>query len=92
MREKSLEERKEQEDKVNRKRNSRVEVTKNVDDETCEDGQDEGDNRLRRGDNRAVTELSFAHVTIKTLAYSGVFGFFRKKSSKKLLPPTQITF
>ena len=46
-----------------------------------------------RGDNRAVTELSFAHVTTKTLANSGVFGFFRKKCwRKKLSPLIQITF
>ena len=45
-----------------------------------------------RGDNRAVTELSFAHVTNKTWAYSGVFGFFRKKFQQKTVPPTQITF
>ena len=28
---------------------------------------------------RAVTEVGFAHVTTKTWAYLGVFGFFRKK-------------
>ena len=29
-------------------------------------------------DNRAVTELIFVHVTTKTWAYFGVFGFFRQ--------------
>ena len=29
------------------------------------------------GGNRAVTHLVFAHVTTKTYAYLGVFGFFR---------------
>ena len=44
-------------------------------------------NRLEGGgDNR--TELGFAHVTNETWAYSGVFGFFRKKFlQKKALPP-----
>ena len=36
-----------------------------------------GDPYLGRGNNRAMTELSFGHVTTKTWAYSGVFGFFR---------------
>ena len=39
------------------------------------------------GDNKAVTELSFGHVTSKTWAYSGVFGFFRKKFRQKNSPP-----
>ena len=39
------------------------------------------------GDNRAVTELSFGHVTTKTWAYSGVFGFFRKTFWQKNCPP-----
>ena len=44
-------------------------------------------------DNRAVTELSFGHVTIKTWAYSGVFGYFRKKFwRKKLSPPPKSLF
>ena len=38
-------------------------------------------------DNRAVTELSFGHVTTKTSAYSGEFGFFRKKILQKENPP-----
>ena len=41
-----------------------------------------------RGDKRAVTELSFPHVTTKILAYSGVFGFF----IFFLNVPTQNTF
>ena len=32
---------------------------------------------LGKGDNRTVTELSFAHVTTKIWAYSGVFSFLR---------------
>ena len=39
------------------------------------------------GDNRALTELGFAHVTTKTWAYLGVFGFFRKMFVKKMPPP-----
>ena len=42
---------------------------------------------LGRGDNRAVPELGFAHVTTKTWAYSGVFGFFRKKCRRKNCRP-----
>ena len=49
--------------------------------------------KVGRGDNRAVTELGFAHVTTKTWAYSRVFGFFRKKiRQENCPPPTQITF
>ena len=48
--------------------------------------------RVGRGDNRAVTELGFAHVTTKTWAYSGVFGFFRKKCRQKNCPPHQNHF
>ena len=33
------------------------------------------------GDNRAVTELSFVHITTKTWTYCGVFGFFRRKKN-----------
>ena len=40
-----------------------------------------------RGDNRAVTEFGFAHVTTKTWAYLGVFGFIRKIFVKKKMPP-----
>ena len=36
-----------------------------------------GSPRIGRGDNRAVTDLGFAHVTTKTWAYLGVFGSFR---------------
>ena len=39
------------------------------------------------GDNRALTEWGFAHVTTKTWAYLGVFGFFRKMFVKKKWPP-----
>ena len=42
---------------------------------------------LGRGDNRAVTELGFAHVTTKTWAYSEVFDFLRKKIWRKNCPP-----
>ena len=43
-----------------------------------------------RGDNRAVTELSFAHVT---WAYFGVFGFFRQQFwQKKVSPPPKSLF
>ena len=42
---------------------------------------------IGRGDNRAVTELGFAHVTTKTWAYSEVFGFFRKIIWRKNCPP-----
>ena len=46
-----------------------------------------------RGDNRAVTELGFAHVTTKTWVYSGVFSFFRNFCwQKKLSPPHQNHF
>ena len=47
-----------------------------------------------RMDNRAVKELSFAHVTTKIWAYSRVFGFIRKIFGEKTFPPhpTQITF
>ena len=45
-----------------------------------------------RGDSRAVTELSFTHVTTKTWAYFGVFGFFITKFCKIMPPPTQATF
>ena len=38
-------------------------------------------------DKRAVTELGFAHVTTKSWAYFGVFGFFRKKFRRKNCPP-----
>ena len=41
-----------------------------------------------RGDNWAVTEISFAHVTTKTWAYSGLFGFIRKKCWQKKTVPT----
>ena len=33
---------------------------------------------LECGDNRAKTELGFAHVTAKTWAYSRMLGLFRK--------------
>ena len=39
---------------------------------------------LGGGGNRAVTELSFGHVTTKTWAYSGVFGFFSKNVWQKM--------
>ena len=41
---------------------------------------------IGRGDNRAVTALSFAHVTTKTRACAGVFGFFRF-FSHNICPP-----
>ena len=44
------------------------------------------------GDIRALSELSFRHVTTKTWAYFSVLGFFRKKFITKYVPPTQITF
>ena len=45
------------------------------------------------GDNRALMELSFWHVTTKTRAYSEAFGFFRIFfGSKKVPSPCQITF
>ena len=51
---------------------------------------------IRGRDNRALTELSFRHVTTKTFAYSELFGFFRENFWQKLCPPpptsTQITF
>ena len=40
------------------------------------------------GDNRVVTELGFAHVTTKSWAYLGVFGFFKNNFGKKKMPPT----
>ena len=40
-----------------------------------------------RGDNRAVTELSFAPVTTKNWENSGVFGFYREKFWQKSAPP-----
>ena len=43
--------------------------------------------KVGRGDNRAVTELGFAHVTTKTWAYFGVFSFFRKNFGEKTVPP-----
>ena len=46
-----------------------------------------GINQLGGGDKRAVTELGFAHVTTKSLAYLGMFSFFRKKFFKKNAPP-----
>ena len=48
MRDKSLEKRREKEDKGNRERNSRVEVTDNFYEETFEDGQDEGFNEREK--------------------------------------------
>ena len=42
---------------------------------------------LGRGDNRAVPELGFAHVTTKTWAYSGVFIFSRNFFWRKNCPP-----
>ena len=39
------------------------------------------------GDSGAVTELGFPHVSTKTWAYLGVFGFFRKKFVYKKYPP-----
>ena len=41
---------------------------------------------LRRGDNRSVTELIFAHISTKIWAYSVVFDFFRKKIWQKTVP------
>ena len=41
----------------------------------------------RGGDNRAVTELGFTHVTTKTWAYLGMFGFFRNFFGHKFSPP-----
>ena len=49
----------------------------------------------RGGDNRAVTELGFAHDTTKTWAYLGKFGFFRNFLVTNLAPPPKkkkITF
>ena len=45
---------------------------------------------LRRGDNRSVTELSFAHISTKIWAYSVVFNFFRKKIWQKNGPPKSL--
>ena len=42
---------------------------------------------LGGGDKRAVTELGFAHVTTKSLAYLGMFGFFRNFFFCKKMPP-----
>ena len=39
-------------------------------------------------DNKAAANFSFGHVTTKTWAYSGVFGFFRKKNLSQNLFPT----
>ena len=39
-----------------------------------------------------VEELSFAHVTTKTIAYSGVFDFFRQKLGQKSPTPHQNHF
>jgi hypothetical protein len=48
---------------------------------------------LGRGDTRAVRKSNFAHITTKTWAYSGVFGFSRQQFWEKTAPtPTQITF
>ena len=44
---------------------------------------------IGRGDNRAVTELGFAHVNTKTYAYLGVLGFFKKNFANKKCPPPQ---
>ena len=43
-------------------------------------------------DKRAATELGFGHVTIKTWAYTGVFGFFRIFFVTKYVPshPIQV--
>ena len=43
---------------------------------------------IGRGDNKAVTELSFAHVTTKTWTYSRVLAFSEKKNLLKKLSPT----
>ena len=45
--------------------------------------------KLGGEDIRAVTELGFGHVTTKTWAYFGVFGFFRYKFWRKNLFPPQ---
>ena len=44
------------------------------------------------GDFRAVTELSFGHITTKTWGYSVVFGFFNKQkmATKKNSPHPSI--
>ena len=42
---------------------------------------------LGRGDNRAVTELSFAHITTTTWAYSRVLDFSEFFLAKKTGPP-----
>ena len=48
---------------------------------------------LGSGDNRALTQSSFTHVTTNTWPHSEVFGVFQKKlSMKKCIPPGQITF
>ena len=42
-----------------------------------------------RGDDRAVTEFSFGHITTKKSAYSRLFGFSYKNFDKRktVLPP-----
>ena len=48
---------------------------------------------IRGGGKRAVTELSFGHVTTKTWAYSGgCLDLSEKIMAKKSVPPTSITF
>ena len=44
------------------------------------------------GDNRAATELGFRHVTTKTWAYSGVFGFRIFFVTKSVPPPSPKSF
>ena len=48
--------------------------------------------QVGEGDTRVVTKLGFAHVTTKTLAYLGVFGFFRIFFGNKFSPPGQSHF
>ena len=44
------------------------------------------------GHNRAATKFSFEHVTTKTCAYSGLFGFFRFFLSQNMYPSTLLNF
>ena len=45
-----------------------------------------GEQKMGGGVNMAVTELGFGHITTKTWAYFGVFGFQTKMLSKNSHP------